>query len=920
MTTSVLPRIDEPIALPARALPPRSARWPLFAALVPVVGGAAMWLATGSMLSLCFAALGPLMALASAIDARRSSRRERRRSDAEYASACARVEAEVDRRHERERQELAARLVDVAALLADARRMWRAGADELVVGRGPGSSRVRVTGGDGEQADGVRARAGVLDDAPIAMSAAEGVCVRGDPVVSRAVARALAVQLCLRASPGELAACPGPEEEEWMDLLPHRGATAAPHRLALVLGGAAPAEADRVIAACGPGEPPPEACEAVLEVDDGLRGRLLRGPHVQELALEAVSGPQAAALAERLSRLPGSGGPSPSDPPLTLGSLEPLASGEAAALPAVIGTTAGEPAVVDIVGDGPHAVVVGTTGAGKSELLVTWVASLARTYTPERVVFLLADFKGGTAFDALAHLPHVTGVITDLDAGAARRAVESLRAELRRRETHLAARGLRDVAAPGAGLPRLVIVVDEFAALLQDHADLHAVFTDVAARGRALGMHLVLGTQRSTGVLRDALAANCPLRIALRVAEPAESRGVIGRDDAATLPGGVDGRGLAYIRRPSDAGPRLTRVALTAPADVAAIATSTDGPSSHGPWLAPLPRELPIDALPPAGPGEVVLGLADDPAHQRQPLVLLRPGADRALAVVGGAGSGKTSLVRLIAEQRPDALLVPPDAEGAWDAVERAEGAAGALLLVDDLDALLARFPHDHAHVLAERIEGILRDAGERRSTVVLTLTRVAGPAARLLDLVARRALLAVSSRADHAAAGGESAAFDPRRAPGRGVLDGLEVQLAMPRVPGRPVEEPPPATAWRPSAPVTALVAKAARRRAIALAEGWGNGVHVVVLDDLPSGTILAALAQPASPVVVAGEPESWQRQWALLQEARSGHPLVVSAECATELRVLTGERELPPYARPRASRAWLCVDGRPPQRVVLP
>ncbi|MDN3311472.1 FtsK/SpoIIIE domain-containing protein [Microbacterium oryzae] len=918
MTTSVLPRIDEPIALPAPAVPPRPARWPLFAALVPVVGGIAMWLATASVLSLCFAALGPLMALASAVDARRSSRRELRRSEAEYASACARVEAEVDRRHERERQELAARLVGVAALLADAGRVWRAGADELVVGRGPSSSRVRVTGGDGEHADGVRARAGVLEDAPVAVSAAEGVCVRGDPVVARAVARALAVQLCLRASPGELAACPGPEGEEWLDLLPHRGAT-APHRLALVLGGAAPAEADRVIAARGPGDPPPDACGAVLEIDGGLRGRLLRGPHVQELALEALSGAQAAALAERLSGMPAAGGVSQTDPPLTLGSLEPVASGEAAALPAVIGAAAGEPAVVDIVGDGPHAVVVGTTGAGKSELLVTWVASLARTYTPERVVFLLADFKGGTAFDVLAHLPHVTGVITDLDAGAARRAVESLRAELRRRETHLAARGLRDVAAPGAGLPRLIIVVDEFAALLHDHADLHAVFTDVAARGRALGMHLVLGTQRSTGVLRDALAANCPLRIALRVAEPAESRGVIGRDDAATLPGGADGRGLAYIRRPSDAGPRLTRVALTAPADVAAIARSADGSRSRGPWLAPLPPELPIDALPQAGPGEVVLGLADDPEHQRQPLVLLRPGADRALAVVGGAGSGKTSLVRLIAEQRRDALLVPSDAEGAWDAVERAEGATGALLLIDDLDALLARFPHDHAHLLAERIEGILRDAGERRSTVVLTLARVAGPAARILDLVARRALLAVASRADHAAAGGESGAFDPRRAPGRGVLDGLEVQLAMPRMAGR-VQEPAPTTAWRPTAPVTALSAKAARRRAVALAEGWGDEVRVVVLDDLPPGITLAGLAQPASPVVVAGEPESWQRQWALLQEARSSHPLVVSAECASELRALTGERELPPYARPRASRAWLCVEGRPPQRVVLP
>jgi len=202
----------------------------------------------------------------------------------------------------------------------------------------------------------------------------------------------------------------------------------------------------------------------------------------------------------------------------------------------------GEPCVIDLVSEGPHAVVAGVTGSGKSELLVTWILALCAAHTTQEVSFLLADFKGGTAFDSLGGIPHVTGVITDLDGTGARRAIESLRAEVRWREAELARVGARDVLDPRVDVPRLVIVVDEFAALLGEHPELHAVFTDVAARGRALGMHLVLGTQRPAGVVRESLLANCPLRISLRVTDPADSRAVIGTDEASALPGGTDAR------------------------------------------------------------------------------------------------------------------------------------------------------------------------------------------------------------------------------------------------------------------------------------------------------------------------------------------------------------------------------------------
>jgi len=92
------------------------------------------------------------------------------------------------------------------------------------------------------------------------------------------------------------------------------------------------------------------------------------------------------------------------------------------------------------------------------------------------------------------------------------------------------------------------------------------------------------------------------------------------------------------------------------------------------------------------------------------------------------------------------------------------------------------------------------------------------------------------------------------------------------------------------------------------------------VVLDDVPAGARLAAWVTPGERLVLVGDGDAWQRQWALLQEVRASAPLVVGADCPAELRTIAGERELPPYARTRASRAWLVRPGEPPERVVLP
>ena len=206
---------------------------------------------------------------------------------------------------------------------------------------------------------------------------------------------------------------------------------------------------------------------------------------------------------------------------------------------------------VDLVADGPHALVAGTTGAGKSELLTTLVLALALTHPPDRLAILLVDFKGGTGLGPVAGLPHVLEHVTDLDASHARRVLASLRAELRRREAVLAAAGARDLLeldpADRSTPPRLLVVVDELRALIEDVPDASAALTRIAAQGRALGVHLVLATQRPAGAVGADLRANVALRIALRVTDQADSTDVLDAPDAARLDPATPGR--AWVRR-----------------------------------------------------------------------------------------------------------------------------------------------------------------------------------------------------------------------------------------------------------------------------------------------------------------------------------------------------------------------------------
>ncbi|MEM7341019.1 MAG: FtsK/SpoIIIE domain-containing protein [Actinomycetota bacterium] len=216
---------------------------------------------------------------------------------------------------------------------------------------------------------------------------------------------------------------------------------------------------------------------------------------------------------------------------------------------AVLGVTESGPLEIDLVADGPHALIAGTTGAGKSELLRTMVVSLAARYRPDELNVVLIDFKGGGAFDVFARLPHNVGVVTDLDEHLASRALQCLRAELRYREHRLRDAGVNDIGdlepEMDNPLPRLAIIVDEFATLAAELPEFLNSLVDVAQRGRSLGIHLVLATQRPSGVIDGKIRANTNLRIALRVQDDHDSNDVIGSGAAADIDRRVPGRALA---------------------------------------------------------------------------------------------------------------------------------------------------------------------------------------------------------------------------------------------------------------------------------------------------------------------------------------------------------------------------------------
>ena len=219
-------------------------------------------------------------------------------------------------------------------------------------------------------------------------------------------------------------------------------------------------------------------------------------------------------------------------------------------LRALVGSKGVEPMYLDLKTEGPHALVGGTTGAGKSEFLQAWVLGMAAAYSPDRLSFLFVDYKGGAAFADCVQLPHTVGLVTDLSPHLVRRALTSLRAELHYREHLFNRKKAKDLLAMEREAdpetpPSLIIVVDEFAALAKEVPEFVDGVVDVAARGRSLGLHLILATQRPSGVIKDSLRANTNMRIALRMADADDSVDILGEPSAAYFSPSIPGRGAA---------------------------------------------------------------------------------------------------------------------------------------------------------------------------------------------------------------------------------------------------------------------------------------------------------------------------------------------------------------------------------------
>jgi len=362
---------------------------------------------------------------------------------------------------------------------------------------------------------------------------------------------------------------------------------------------------------------------------------------------------------------------------------------------------------VDLRVDGPHALIAGTTGAGKSELLQTLVAGLAVANRPDELAFVLIDYKGGAAFKDCARLPHTVGTVTDLDGHLTERALTSLGAELRRRERVLRDAGCKDIDdllssgfATGGTLPRLVLVVDEFATLAEELPDFVGGLVGIAQRGRSLGVHLVLATQRPSGVVSADIRANTNLRVALRVTDPAESADVVDVKDAAAISRATPGRAVARVGaggvigfqsarvggcatvaeplarvrvlawgRAGDPNPPRDRASVAGPTDLARLvdaarqaADSLGARSVDSPWLPPLPSVVTVTELPTVNsPAAVPFGLLDLPGEQRRsPLVLdLEHGGH--LLVAGGPRSGRSTVLRSLAGSLAERLS-PRDA------------------------------------------------------------------------------------------------------------------------------------------------------------------------------------------------------------------------------------------------------------------
>ncbi|TWP54055.1 FHA domain-containing protein [Lentzea tibetensis] len=555
---------------------------------------------------------------------------------------------------------------------------------------------------------------------------------------------------------------------------------------------------------------------------------------------------------------------------------------QAGTLRAVVGKSAAGAHALDLRTDGPHALVGGTTGSGKSELLQSWILAMAVAHSPQRVTFLLVDYKGGSAFKEFAELPHAVGFVTDLNPHLVHRALVSLSAELRHREQLFARYRVKDLEElekldAAVAPPSLVIVVDEFAALVKELPEFVDGVVNVAQRGRSLGVHLILATQRPAGVIKDNLRANTNLRLALRTADEADSVDVLGSPQAAffdpALPGRAvskTGPGRLVSFQAGYAGgwtPEVTpppeilveqlcfgtgaswevpadedSPADPGPTDIARLVRAVRTACSHAritpprrPWLPSLRTCYDLGRLPSASDQELVFGVRDDPEHQAQPPAVFRPDVDGNLVVYGTGGTGKTTLLRTLAVAAGDTARGGPchvyglDFGGRGLAMLEKLPHVGSVIAGTDhervgrllswlrqlVDERATRYASCHAGTITEYrasggsdprilllLDGVAAfrsayEVGDRSKWfdvlvaiasdgrqvgvhLVMSADRPAAVPSVLGAAVQTRVALRLADENDYVHIGLPTDVLGPASAPGRGLLHGAEIQVAM--------------------------------------------------------------------------------------------------------------------------------------------
>ncbi len=356
---------------------------------------------------------------------------------------------------------------------------------------------------------------------------------------------------------------------------------------------------------------------------------------------------------------------------------------------------------------GPHGLVAGTTGSGKSETLQSYILSLAINYHPDEVAFILIDYKGGGMAQSFEGMPHVSGVITNLGGNATNRALLSINAEIKHRQKLFNDFKVKHIDAyielyrSGVAtepMPHLLIIADEFAELKKEQPEFVRSLVSAARVGRSLGVNLILATQKPSGVVDDEIWSNTRFRLCLRVADKSDSNEMLKKPDAAYITGTGRGyfqvgsdeifeefqsgwSGAAYepeipfsdeknakvelinligkngVPKKKDKKKKSDNIQSVTQLDaivkyIAEVAKEHDIDPVRQIWLPALEKKIYLSALASDKPEgfslRLPIGIADNPEAQSQYTAYADFLSDGNLLVCGPSGSGKTTLLQTI--------------------------------------------------------------------------------------------------------------------------------------------------------------------------------------------------------------------------------------------------------------------------------